>query len=105
MFETLLFTSWVCFALYTIWYLTSAKHYAPLTVDEAKMLWKIHKQNISCDSRMWREIRRGGKIVGFACECGYNYTQKRPIVTNTPAPDIHPQESIFDKLHTTHKST
>lgn len=71
---------WVCFGVYVTWYVASAKHHASLTLAEARMLWKIHKQNAECNARKWREIRRGDKIVGFQCECGYKHVQKRPLV-------------------------
>lgn len=99
MLEILMSTIWACFIVYITWYLTSAKHYAPLTVKEARLLWKIHKQNTQCNSRKWRGIRRGDKIVGFECECGYKHVQKRPITANTPALHIHSQTPIYDKLH------
>ena len=105
MLEIFMSLLWSCFAVYAIWYLTSAKHYAPISFAEARMLWKIHKLNIKCNARKWREIRRGGKTVGFECECGYKHIQKRPIVANMPAPNVQPQISMFDKLHTPYKST
>lgn len=71
---------WVCFAVYAIWYFTSAKRHAPLTPNEAKLLWKIHKQNIKCGAKKWRELKRGDRIIGFECECGYKHVQKRPII-------------------------
>ncbi|MEM3704195.1 MAG: hypothetical protein QXX79_07260 [Candidatus Bathyarchaeia archaeon] len=73
MIEILAITLWACFTAYTVWYFTSAKHYAPLTQNEARLLWKIHKQTTKCDSRAYREIHHGRKIVGFTCECGYKY--------------------------------
>ena len=79
MLEILAPTVWVCFALYTTWYLTSAKDYAPMAWEEAKMLWKIHKQNAECNAKKWRVIRCRGEIVGFECTCGYRHVQKRPI--------------------------
>jgi len=99
MLEILASTLWLCFAAYAIWYLTSAKHYAPLTPSEAKILWKIHKQNTQCGAEAWREIRRGGNMVGFECECGYKHVQKRLVAANTPVPITHQQTSIYDKLH------
>lgn len=92
-------TIWACFIIYTAWYLTSAKRYAPVTLAEARLLWKIHKQNTQCNARKWREIRRRDKIVGFECECGYKHVQKRPITANTPALHIHSQTPIYNKLH------
>jgi hypothetical protein len=79
MLEILMPTAWACFALYVIWYFTSAKDYAPLTPKEAELLWKIHRQKAGCNMNKWREIRRKGKLVGFECACGYRHVQKRPI--------------------------
>ncbi|MEM3536550.1 MAG: hypothetical protein QXF44_02110 [Candidatus Bathyarchaeia archaeon] len=101
MLEIYMFTLWGCLALYTTWYFTSAKHYAPLTPTEAKILWKIHKQNLRCNGRKWHQIKRGGKIVGFACECGYKHIQKRPIVASQPTPNIEEAKTILSKLHNT----
>ncbi|MEM3612640.1 MAG: hypothetical protein QXH40_04415 [Candidatus Bathyarchaeia archaeon] len=100
MIEIFAITLWISFAAYATWYFTSAKHYAPLTPNEARLLWKIHKQTTKCSSRRWREICRGRKIVGFACECGYKYTQKRPIVASTPQQGItQSPTAIYRKLH------
>jgi len=104
MMEIIMVTLWVCLATYTIWYFTSAKNYAPITSKEARILWKIHKRNILCGARKWREIKRGGRIIGFECECGYKHVQKRPIVANTPSPNINPQTSAFDKLHAPYRA-
>lgn len=98
---------WACLMGYATWYFTSAKNYAPVTHGEARILWKIHKRNIRCDSRKWKEIKRGGKIIGFVCECGYKHIQKRPIVSNAPTSNItsqNSQTSIFEELHATYKS-
>ena len=100
MIEIVAITLWVCLAAYATWYFTSAKNYAPLTSREVRLLWKIHKQTTGCDSKQWREIRRGRKIVGFACECGYKYMQKRPIVASTPQPVVtRSAATIYQKLH------
>ncbi|MGB9683675.1 MAG: hypothetical protein ACPL1Z_01950 [Candidatus Bathyarchaeales archaeon] len=100
MMEIIAAVLWACFAAYVLWYFTKAKHYAPLTPDEAKVLWKIHKQNARCSSTRWRKILRGGKIVGFECECGYKHIQKRLITINTPTPTIQTKTmAIYEKLH------
>ncbi|MEM3703862.1 MAG: hypothetical protein QXX79_05555, partial [Candidatus Bathyarchaeia archaeon] len=57
------------------------------------------KQTAGCNSKLWREIRIGRKIVGFECECGYKHVQKRPIKANTPTPTINNQVSILRELH------
>jgi hypothetical protein len=81
----LLATIWASFTGYAVWYVTSAKRNVAITFDDAKTLWEIHKKNAKCAGRKWRSIsRRGGKISGFECECGYKYNQKRPIVSSMP---------------------
>ncbi|MEM3696553.1 MAG: hypothetical protein QXQ94_03490 [Candidatus Bathyarchaeia archaeon] len=95
--EILAFTLWTIFVVYATWYFTSAKHYAPLTPYEARLLWKIHKQDISCNGRKWQIIKRGGEIIGFKCECGYKHIQKRPIVASMPTPLMSTQVSMIRK--------
>ncbi|MEM2987950.1 MAG: hypothetical protein QXK26_02770 [Candidatus Bathyarchaeia archaeon] len=68
------------FIIYAAWYLTSLKTFAPMTREEAQLLWKIHKTRAGCDAQKMREIKRKNKIVGFKCECGYKHVQKRPII-------------------------
>jgi hypothetical protein len=107
MLEIIIGALWIFLAAYATWYFTSAKNYAPITPNEARILWKIHKRNIRCDAKKWREITRKGKIIGFECGCGYKHIQKRPIVANTPTPKIesqNPQTSTFDRLHASYKS-
>lgn len=107
MLQILVPAIWTCLAVYVVWYFTAAKHYAPITRTEAKALWHIHKQNVRCNGRKCKEIRRRDKIVGFECDCGYKHIQKRPIVGNTPARNTKlegSEYSAFDSLHTTYKS-
>jgi hypothetical protein len=76
---------WALFASYLVWYATSAKRNVPITFDDAKALWHIHKKNARCSGHKWQPIsRKGGKISGFECDCGYKYTQKRPLLSNRP---------------------
>ncbi|MBT0158433.1 hypothetical protein G4O51_00430 [Candidatus Bathyarchaeota archaeon A05DMB-2] len=80
-------TVWASFAGYLIWYVTSAKRNVTITLEDANTLWKIHKNSSNCTGHHWQPIsRRGGKIFGFRCECGYKYTQKRPLVSSMPKP-------------------
>ena len=76
MLEILMPTMWTCFTVYAIWYFTSTKHYAPLTLDEARLLWKIHKKNNRCIFTKWNEIRHNGSIIGFKCECRHKYDRE-----------------------------
>jgi hypothetical protein len=80
-------TIWASFAGYLIWYVTSANRNVTITLEDAKTLWKIHKNSANCTGHRWQPVsRRGGKIAGFRCECGYRYTQKRPLVSSMPKP-------------------
>ena len=75
---------WTIFMGYLLWYMTAVKRSEPMTVDEAKMLWRIHKKATRCSGQKWQPIRRkGDKLNGFQCECGYNYSQKRPMIAGT----------------------
>jgi hypothetical protein len=77
--------TWALFASYLAWYATSAKRNVPITFDDAKALWHIHKKNARCNSHKWHPIsRKGGKISGFECDCGYKYTQKKPLLSGRP---------------------
>lgn len=103
MLEIATLTTWAAFITYLSWYVTSAKYNAPLTVDEARMLWKIHRQDGHCSAKRWREIRSHDKIVGFECDCGYAHLQRRPVVAGTLAYDhLGMQVSAYDKPQTTY---
>jgi len=95
---------WLCFAAYAAWYCTSAKKYAPLTREEIRILWKLHKQNVGCKAKKWQEIRRKDNIVGFKCECGYKHVQKCPIAASTPALHVGQVSPVFYKMHATSES-
>jgi len=97
-------TLWLCFVAYAAWYYTSAKKYAPLTREEVRILWKLHKQDVGCEAKKWQEIRRKDKMVGFECECGYKHVQKRPIAASMPVSHVGQVSPVFYKMHTTYES-
>jgi hypothetical protein len=70
----------VSFSTYASWYFVSAKRYAPLTEDEVKTLWVIHKQKASCKAKNCQKIIRNKKLIGFKCGCGHMHVQKRSMV-------------------------
>ncbi|MDH5754894.1 MAG: hypothetical protein OEY95_06815 [Candidatus Bathyarchaeota archaeon] len=78
--EIVMPTLWVCFAVYAIWFFTSAKHYASITLRDVKILWKVHKQKVQCEAKKWRIIKHRKRIIGFECGCGYKHVEKRPII-------------------------
>jgi hypothetical protein len=104
MLEILAPTVWICFTIYTIWYFTSAKHHYPITVNEAKILWKIHKQSTRCKAEKWYSIKRNNQLIGFKCSCGYKYVQSRPLRVKNPSKVIPPYNMPLAKLHTPYKS-
>jgi hypothetical protein len=76
--------AWTIFMGCLLWYMIAVKRSEPITVDEAKMLWTIHKKTTHCGGKKWQPItRKGDKLKGFQCECGYNYSQKRPMLAGT----------------------
>jgi hypothetical protein len=63
---------------------TLAKRSAPITANDAKVLWVMHRKTAHCSGHKWQPIKlKKGKIVGFRCQCGYKYTQKRPLVSGS----------------------
>ncbi len=96
---------WACFTAYVVWYSTKAKSYAPLTQVEAKQLWTIHRQNLKCGSKKWRQIRNHDKTVGFECGCGHKHLQKRPIVSNSPAPPTSMKTTTLNTMQTSRNSS
>jgi hypothetical protein len=105
MLEIIVPALWTLLAIYIVWYCTSAKHYAPITSTEAKMLWVLHKNDVRCNAKRWREVRRIGKIVGFECECGCKHIQKRPLVSSAPALRIDSENSMLAKLGSSEKTS
>jgi len=62
-----------------------AKRSAPITQNDARVIWAMHKTDSGCKHGKWRFIRhRENKIVGFECGCGYKYQQKRPLFSRMP---------------------
>jgi hypothetical protein len=107
MLEILMFATWASLIGYAVWFFTAAKHYAPITPDEAKILWKIHKQRLQCASTRWRPVKRGNHVIGFECECGFMHVQRRPLVSSAPALPVRPQRShtsTITKLNTACKT-
>jgi len=69
----------------TIIYAATAKRKVPITAKEADILWKMHKKDTDCTShKMQPRITENGEITGFQCQCGYKYTQQRPLMSRTP---------------------
>jgi len=81
MLEFLTFALWCSLGAYTTWLIGRAKQSAPLSPNEAYILWRIHKSEARCNSPTYYHIIRPKKgIIGFRCHCGHEYLSKRPII-------------------------
>ena len=79
-------------------YLATAKRTSPISHKDATILWKLHKQNASCNSEKMKPITmESGEIAGFQCQCGYCYAQKRPLLSRTPTIVTDANESGFQQ--------
>lgn len=81
---------WAALVVYLLWYIFKAKTVEPLTLDDLALTWKVHKQRDGCKaSRIHSMIKENDEVVGFRCDCGYEFIQKRLITQN-------PQEQYAD---------
>jgi hypothetical protein len=75
---------WLALLAYVLWFLFRAKTVQSLTLDDLALTWKVHKQQKGCTaSRIHSLIKENDEIVGFRCECGYEFIQKR-LITQKP---------------------
>lgn len=102
MWEELAFGFWLALGAYIFWYIVKAKDFQPLTLDELALTWKLHKQQAGCKSSCIHDLLvRNDEVVGFKCECGHEYLQKRLITqrvhfvaqTGSPAPQVFLQNA------------
>jgi len=71
---------WLALVAYAMWFLFRAKIFQPLTLDDLALTWKLHKQQNGCNaSRIHSLMTENGEVVGFRCDCGYDFIQKRLI--------------------------
>jgi hypothetical protein len=80
MLEELVFGFWFALGVYVSWYVFKAKDFQPLTLDNLALTWKLHKHQSGCKSSCIRHLLvRNDEVVGFKCECGHEFLQKRLI--------------------------
>jgi hypothetical protein len=80
MLELLVWIFWLALGAYILWFFLKAETVQPLTLEELALTWKLHKQQTGCQaSRIHSLIKENGEVVGFKCECGYEFIQKRLI--------------------------
>ena len=86
MLELIIGTVWAILGTYAAWFFFKAKTVQPLTLDDLTFTWKLHKKQTGCTASRIDTINvRNNKAIGFKCECGYNYLQKRLITQK-----VHP---------------
>lgn len=80
----LLFSFWSVLIVYVLWFFFKAKTVQPLTLDDLALTWKVHKQQTGCtSSRIHGLIKENEEVIGFTCDCGYEFIQKR-LITQRP---------------------
>jgi hypothetical protein len=76
---------WGALATFGLCLLAIAKRKVPISIEEAKVLWKIHKHDTNCSRHKWKPLtERNGKITGFKCECGHQYSQRGHFLSSKP---------------------
>ena len=69
----------------TALYLLKAKRSTPITRKDANILWTLHTLTAQCNCHKMQPLKlKNGEIAGFQCQCGYRYTQKRPLLSRKP---------------------
>lgn len=80
MLDLLMWGSWLILGAYCLWFFFKAKTFQPLTLDDLALTWRLHKQRAQCPaSRIHSLLIKNDEVVGFQCECGYEFLQKRLI--------------------------
>lgn len=96
MLSLLMVSSWLVLGAYSFWFFFKAKTFQPLTLNDLALMWKLHKQQTGCTaSRIHSLITKNNEVVGFKCDCGYTFLQKRLISQKV---HMHPQTSIVASI-------
>lgn len=86
MVEWLALAFWMIFGAYAFWFLFKAKTHQPIDLNDLALTWRIHKQETGCRaSRIQSLVTLDNETVGFRCECGYEFVQKRLVTQKAPA--------------------
>jgi len=84
MIEILFGAIWTCLGVYIVWYFFKAETLHPLSSNDLTLTWQLHKNQTGCTASNIHTIHiKNNSIVGFTCDCGYNYIQKRLITQKT----------------------
>ena len=97
----IVFGLWIALGAYVLWYFFGAKTIQPLSLDALAITWKLHKKQTGCSASHVNTILvKKNTVVGFKCECGYDYMQKRLI-----AQKINPNTNMDLMPRLSHKIT
>jgi hypothetical protein len=89
-------TLWIALGAYMLWYFFGAKTIQPLSLDALAITWKVHKKQTGCSASHVNTILvKKNTVVGFKCECGYKYMQKR-LIAQKMSPEV--KTNILPKL-------
>jgi hypothetical protein len=103
--ELLLVGFWLALAVYCFWYFFLAKTLQPLLLDDLALMWRLHKRQTGCAaSRIHSLLERNNEIVGFRCECGYVFQQKRLITQKAMKTPTCGHRSASQLLSSTRKA-
>lgn len=92
--DALMIGTWLTLTGYTLWYLLKAETLQPLTLDDLALTWRFHKHQTGCTaSRIDGLITKNDEVVGFRCDCGYEFQQKRLISQQVPKPQLSHENS------------
>jgi len=99
MLDLLILGSWLIVGTYSFWYFFKAKTFQSLTLDKLALTWKLHKQQTGCTASCIHSLlTKNNEIVGFKCDCGYEFLQKRLI---TQKAHTHTKTSIASLVSST----
>jgi hypothetical protein len=99
MLEELVFGFWLALGAYVFWYFVKAKDFQPMMLDELALTWRLHKHQTGCKSSCIHDLLiRNDEVVGFRCQCGHEYIQKRLI---TQKALVAPQFGTSFSFHNT----
>lgn len=86
MWEIVACGAWLSFTGYILWFTFGAKKFQPMTLEDLALIWRIHKHQNGCRASQIHDLLvKEDEVVGFNCDCGYQYLQKRLITQK-----IHP---------------
>jgi hypothetical protein len=86
MLEWIVLSLWLAFAVYVLWFFLKAETTHAINLDSLAIAWKIHKKQTGCKARRIQSlITINNETVGFKCQCGYKFVQKRLIAQKMPS--------------------